>query len=180
MRGGDVRGCRIFWRRVRCLERAVPSAARPNPCRSTSLPPLHSPPTPAPRPGISRGSSTKGGGRAKLEAAFGANEGRGRGLRRVSLYKPRGRKPAPNCSPLQPALRLASQRVLGDRHGEGPLLRAQSQPGHHGALLPSKSADPGHPLSLAVRRLMGARRLQPLFSSSHGPAPARNAGGRAG
>lgn len=47
--------------------------------------------------------------------------------------------------------RLLGGRALGDRRGEGPSLRAQSQPGHHGAQLPSKNLYPGHPLSPFAR-----------------------------
>lgn len=77
-------GC---WRVRNLLEKSALSGTR-GPQSSQRQPAPFYPPFPRPLPllpGISLGSSTKGGGWAKLEAAFGASGGRGRGLRRVFL-----------------------------------------------------------------------------------------------
>lgn len=127
------------------------TARPPEPPAPTLADPSNTPPAPPPHPRINRGSSTKGGGRAKLEAAFGA-AGVGGGVCREFLFKSRGRKLAVIVARASQHLPwLLSGRALGDRRGEGPPLRAQSQPGHHGAQLPSKNSYSGHPLSLFAR-----------------------------
>lgn len=66
--------------------------------------------------------------------------------------KARGRKLAQTVARASQHLPwLLSGGALGDRRGEGPPLRAQSQPGHHGAQLPSKNSYAGHLLSLFAR-----------------------------